>query len=148
VACYVFVDAELPHDGRVRAHHEFFDELRALYESGDAFPNWTDSMLQGLIPDEELRRRVLDEMRPQPWRFWTEPVPAFDGWDHTPGSCLRFKSNRPSAYDAAAEEARERGWPCAEIRAGHFHMLVDPAAVASAILELVARAEGIPTALL
>jgi hypothetical protein len=139
VACYVFVDAELPHDGRIRAHGPFFEELRLLYEGGGAYPNWTDAGLERLVPDTAMRRRVLDEMRPQPWRFWTESVPAFEGWDAAPCAFLRFYPN--PGYDDAAREAKERGWPCAEIRGHHFHMLVDPAAVTDAILDLVRRAQ-------
>ena len=139
VACYVFVDAELPHDGRMRAHGQFFEELRVLYAGGGAFPNWTDAGIERLVPDPAMRRRILEEMRPQPWRFWTEPVPAFEGWDEAPCAFLRFYPN--PGYDVAAQEAKERGWPCTEMRGRHFHMLVDRTAVSGAILDLVGRAQ-------
>lgn len=42
-------------------------------------------------------------------------------------------------YEAAAAEAHSRGWAHRELDGGHFHLLVDPPAVASALLELVAE---------
>ncbi len=39
-------------------------------------------------------------------------------------------------FDAPAARARERGWPVRRIPAGHFHMLVDPAIVAAALIDM------------
>jgi hypothetical protein len=41
-------------------------------------------------------------------------------------------------YRVHAEAARRAGWPVWEIPAGHFHMLVDPAAVAGVVLDAAA----------
>ena len=59
----------------------------------------------------------------------------FDGWPDAPCAYLRFGAN--PAYDAAAAEAQRRGWPLRSIEGDHFHMLVDPAGVADALLDLV-----------
>ena len=80
-----------------------------------------------MVPDPASRRALLAELRPQPWAFWEEPLPVFAGWPDAPCAYLRFAPN--PAYDAAAAEARRRGWSCLELAGGHFHMLVDPDAV-------------------
>jgi hypothetical protein len=136
VAAYVFVDAGLPEDGQPRRGTGGFAQyLRELYARGERFPNWTDESLRDILPDPAVRQSLLAELRPQPWAFWEEPIPVFAGWPDAPCAYLRFTPN--PAYDAAAVEARRRGWPCIELVGGHFHMLVDPGAVADALAELV-----------
>lgn len=140
VAAYVFVDAGLPDNGQPRiGHGAFARQLRELYARGERFPNWTDEQLRAVILDQALRRGLLAQVRPQPWVFWDEPISVFAGWPDAPCAYLRFAPN--PAYDAAADEARSRGWPYAELSGGHFHMLVDPTAVTEALLDL---ARGLP----
>jgi hypothetical protein len=139
VAAYVFDDAGLPAAGAARmGAGAFADGLRAMYAAGRRFPEWTDAQLEPLVPDPARRARLLRGVRPQPWGFWEETIPLPTWWPDAPCAYLRFAPN-PS-YDGAAAEARHRGWPYAEIAAGHFHMLLDPASVAEALLDLVGRA--------
>jgi hypothetical protein len=135
VAAYLFVDAHPPREGGQRpAEGEFRDILRRLYESGGAFPDWTDEDLRELVPDAERRRRLVAELRPPPWPYWEETIPAFSGWPDAPCGFLRFTPN--PAYDEAAEDAAQRRWPSRELAGGHFHMLAGPAGVTEALLEL------------
>jgi hypothetical protein len=41
-------------------------------------------------------------------------------------------------YEGQAEEARGRGWPVRTVSGEHLHQVVDPAGVASALLDLAA----------
>jgi hypothetical protein len=135
VAAYVFVDAGIPHDGETRlGNGPFAVYIHEIYASGGRFPSWTDDDHRELIPDAERRRRVVAELRPPPLVFWEEPIPVFAEWPDAPCGFLRFTPN--PAYDDAAAEARRRGWACAELTGGHFHMLVDPPSVADALLAL------------
>jgi hypothetical protein len=137
VGGYVFVDAILPSDDKPRLEAgPFGDYLRELYASGGRYPDWTEEML-GDIPDPGVRRQLVAEVRPQPWRYWTEPIPVFAGWPDAPCAYVRFKPNE--AYDAAAAEALRRGWPCLEMAGSHFQMLVAPAEVASTVLDAIRR---------
>jgi hypothetical protein len=40
------------------------------------------------------------------------------------------------AYTVHAQRARALGWPVAHLPGGHFHLLVEPAMVAQALLEI------------
>jgi Alpha/beta hydrolase family len=136
VGGYVFVDASIPEDGASRLGllkrelPEAADQLVELLARGWRFPTWGDEDLREEIPDRELRRQVLEELAPRARDFWEEPIPVFEGWPDAPCSYLQFS---PS-YEVAATEARRRGWSCRRLEGGHFHMLVEPSAVAEAIL--------------
>ena len=135
VAGYIFVDAGLPKNGELRAAAgPFAQQLRELYAARRHYPDWTDTDLRQALPDPAWRKRLLSELRPQPLSYWEEPIPVFAGWPDAPCGYLRFGRN--PAYDEAAQ-AHQRGWPYIEIPGQHFHMLVDPAAVATALVELV-----------
>jgi hypothetical protein len=139
VAGCVFVDAGLPIPGLTRLS-TFGDpseqaEFRAYLESGGRFPAWTDAGLAPILPDPDARHQLLAGLRPRGLDFWTEPLPDIPGWPGAPCGYVLFSP----AYAASAAEARRLGWPVAELSAGHFHMLVDPQAVAGALLAVVRR---------
>jgi hypothetical protein len=135
VAAYLFVDAGLPADGALPGGDGGFAEhLRGLYATGGRFPNWTDDELREIVPDVDVRARLVAAQRPRPWAYWEQPIPVPADWPDAPCGLLRFGSN--PAYDVGAAEAERRGWPSLEMAGGHFHMLVDPAAVAAAMREL------------
>lgn len=142
IAAYVFVDAAIPKDGEshldlmASENPEFSREFRRYLESGGRFPTWGEEDLEEQIPDARLRRMVIEELRPRPLAFFEEPIPVFDRWPDAACAYLKFSP----AYDVPAERARGDGWACLGMEAGHFHMLVDPSAVAEALVELGARA--------
>lgn len=140
VAAYIFVDAGLPPPdgesqlGDMETHEpEVAAQLRALLDAGERFPAWRDGDLARVIPNASLRQGVLAELQPRALDYFEEPLPVPEGWPDAPCGYLLFSP----AYAHAAETARESGWPTHELPGGHFHMLVDPAGVADAIIELV-----------
>jgi hypothetical protein len=139
IAAYIFVDAGIPTDGKSRLElmaaedAPFARQLREHLSAGGRFPAWTDDDLAPILPDERIRHRLVEEMRPRPLPFFAEPIPVFAGWPDAPCGYVRFSP----AYDAPARQARAAGWHYREIAAGHFHMLVDPPAVADALLSLL-----------
>jgi hypothetical protein len=146
VAAYLFVDAGIPEDGASRLDllrvelPEVADGLQAHLEAGGRFPEWTDADLAEAVPDAARRRQLLAELQPRGMAFWREPLPVFFGWPDAACAYLQMSEG----YRIPAEQARRDGWAYAEVEAGHFHMLVEPEAVAGAILDLV-RAAGIIT---
>jgi hypothetical protein len=141
VAAYLFVDAGIPMDGYSRLDlmalesPDWAQGFRQYLESGGSFPDWTDDQLRDLLPDGELRQRLLAEMRPRKLDFFTEPIPVFDGWPDAPCGYIQLSP----AYDFAFRQAQSNGWSVAKIDAGHFHMLVEPRRVVERMLEVVSR---------
>jgi hypothetical protein len=141
LSAYVLVDGDLPlapgvGGSRVdllrEASPALADEVEALLAAGGSFPTWRDEDLLEEIPDQRLRARVVVEVRPQPRAFWTEALPAIPGWPDAPCGYLELSPH----YAAASARARDQGWRYRHLRGGHFEMLVRPADVADAILDL------------
>ena len=136
VAGYVFVDAGLPHPGETRLAEmrasvpELAEELHRHLAAGGRFPNWTDEDLREEIPDDAARAALLADLQPRGLDFFEEPLPVIANWPDAPCSYILTSAG----YAATAEAARLAGWPVRVFAAGHFHMLVDPDAVARAIL--------------
>jgi hypothetical protein len=110
----------------------FADFLQELYARGERFPNWRDEDLRDLVPDATIRARLIAELRPQPLAYWQEPLPVIGPWPDAPAAYLHFTS----AYDDAATQARTLGWPYRHLEGEHFHTLVAPALVTTALLDL------------
>ena len=141
ICAYLFVDAGIPRDGLSRIELmklEDKDWAGQFYESllqGESFPTWTEDDLREIIPDKESRQRLVAEIHPRSLSFFTEPIPVYDGWPDAP--CVYIKLSQ--SYDWDAEEANQAGWPVYEWKAGHFHMLVEPLAVADLIVKSVQK---------
>lgn len=140
VAAYIFVDAALPPKEGVSSladmethEPEFASRLRRELEAGSRFPTWDEDNLRDPIPDSSLRQGVLAELQPRAFDYFDEPLPVPEGWPDAPCAYLLFSPT----YTFAVEAARKAGWPSRELPGGHFHMLVEPAAVAEALIELV-----------
>ncbi|WP_432994053.1 alpha/beta fold hydrolase [Dactylosporangium sp. CA-233914] len=137
VAANVFVEAALPaRSGPTRpATDERLAVLRGMAEDG-ILPQWTEwwdpAGLPALFPDPETWRAVSAEQPRLPLSYYEQPVPNPPGWERLPCGYIRFSP----AYEKVAAEARDRGWPVIHIPGAHLHQLVDPDAVAGAIVSL------------
>jgi hypothetical protein len=141
IGAYLFVDAGIPVDGQCRLDlmasedPAFARGFREHLIAGGHFPTWTDDDLAAILPEPRPRQQLIAELRPRALAFFAEPIPVFAGWPDAPCAYLQFSS----AYDVPAQRARDAGWPYRAIAAGHFHMLVDPVAVADALLDLTGQ---------
>jgi len=147
VAGYVFLDAALPPARptsrldlmRAELPGEPVDELASLLATGGTFPDWTETDLRELVPDQVARAALVRSLRPRGEDFFTDPVPVVADWPDAPCGLLRLSP----AYDGALRLARLRGWPVLEgpddRPGGHFAALVDPGAVADDLEDLLAR---------
>jgi len=139
VHAYVFVDAGIPSNGATRfdliksEDPEWAEQFQEELKRGERFPNWSFDDLQEVIPDELLRKQMVAEIRPRGYSFFAEPIPVFPGWPDA--SCVYIQFSAP--YKRPAAWARQAGWPTYQLEAGHFHMLVDPAAVTDLLVEAV-----------
>lgn len=132
VTGYLFVDAGLPHPGKSQLE-EMPEELRQLLAAGSRFPNWTDEDLREELPDGRARKLLLAQVQPRPLTFFEEVLPEVSGWPDAPAGYLLFTQG----YRPYLEQAQRAGWPSRVLPAGHFHMLVDPVAVAATLVELL-----------
>ncbi len=139
VKAYLFVDAGLPHPDRSQLDEmevsvpAIAQELRQLLASGERFPNWSDEDLSDDLPDRGVRQQVLAEVQPRSLDFFEEVMPDIPGWPDAKSGYLLFTEG----YRHFLEQAQRAGWPNRTFQAGHFHMLVDPAAVAAVLVELI-----------
>lgn len=138
VAGYIFMDAGLPKANASRLDQfesrEAADEWRRQATNG-LIPTWTEDDLAEVIPDAAIRRRFVSELRPTPLVVYEEPLPVFAGWPDAPCAYIQLSP----FYAPYAARARQSGWPTHQFDAGHFHMLVDPAAVADALLDVAGQ---------
>jgi hypothetical protein len=139
VSAYVFVDAGIPRTRATRLDlmksedPEWANEFQKDLERGERFPTWSMDDLREIIPDENLRRQMVAELRPRGLDFFTEAIPVFNGWPDAPCIYIQFSE----AYEWDSSQARQAGWSTYRLEAGHFHMLVDEKVVTDIIVNAV-----------
>lgn len=142
----VFVDAEIPHEGR-----SLFEEVpaaaaehvRSLARNGQ-LPTWDrwfpQEEVEAVLPDPELRSRFVAELPEVPIAYLEEPAHLAPSWSSVRCGYLRISWE----YDGAAAEAEQRGWPTVRIEADHLAMLTRPEEITSALARVVASVTGQP----
>jgi hypothetical protein len=141
IHAYVFVDAGIPRDGATRLDlmksedPEWAKQFEAKLERGEKFPTWSSNDLREIIPDENLRKKLVAEIHPRGLDFFTEPIPVFGHWPDAP--CVYIQFSAP--YEKPAAQARQSGWQTYELKVGHFHLLVDASAVTDIIVAAVGK---------
>jgi hypothetical protein len=139
IFAYIFVDAGIPRDGLSRLDLmklEDPDWAARFHQSllqGEQFPTWSEDDLKEILPDGETRRKLVAEIRPRSLPFFVEPIPVQAGWPDAPCIYIKFSAS----YEWDAMQAKNAGWPDYEIETGHFHMLVDPIAIADLLVTAV-----------
>ena len=137
----VFADAALPPLASAPGPATVVDTgflplLRELATDGmvPPWPDWwPDEDLSPLFPDAQTQHTVTGEAPALPLAFYTEPLPpAPDSWPTCRCAFLQFSPG----YQEPAAAARSRGWPVRELPGEHLHMLIDPDAVAAALIDL------------
>lgn len=139
IYAYIFVDAGIPRDGLSRLDlmkledAPWAEQFHQSLLQGEKFPTWSEEDLEEIIPDSETRRKLVAEIRPRSLPFFVEPIPVQAGWPDAPCIYIKFSA----AYEWDALQAKEAGWPAYSIDVAHFHMLVDPIAVADLLVTSV-----------
>jgi hypothetical protein len=140
-AAVVFADAALPPlpaapGPATVVDTRFLPFLRELATDGIVPPWpewWPDEDLSALFPDAATQRTILGEAPALPFACYAEELPPVpDSWTACPCAYLQFSAG----YQEQAAAARSRGWPTRELPGEHLHMLIDPAAVAAALIDL------------
>jgi pimeloyl-ACP methyl ester carboxylesterase len=139
VGAAVFADAQLPHPGLSwldTAPAPLREQLLGMVRDG-LLPPWHEWFPPGaiaeLLPDRELRRRLVAEVPRLPVAYFEEAAPATRNWDTLRRALLRFSA----PYDLAADEAERLGWWVARKDWDHLRMLTAPVAVADLIAQAI-----------
>jgi pimeloyl-ACP methyl ester carboxylesterase len=135
VDAVVFLDAALPTaGGSPVAPPEFLAFLRERADPEGLLPPWTRwwdaADVAPLFPDDATRAAIQAEEPRLPLSYYAQTVPAPQAWEQVPAGYVAFGD----AYAEQMEQARSRCWPVAELPGLHLHQLVDPAAVADAVV--------------
>jgi pimeloyl-ACP methyl ester carboxylesterase len=136
LAALVFVDAGLPAPSGTTAvaPPDFLDFLRGLADDTGTLPPWTrwwpEEDVAELFVDDETRLRVQAEEPRLPLSYYEQAVPAPTAWQQVPAGYVAFGE----VYADETARARQLGWPVRVLPGLHLHQLVDPAAVADAVL--------------
>lgn len=141
VHAYVFVDAGIPQNQATRLdlmkleEADWARQFQEYLEGGGRFPNWSSEDLREILPSNKLREQMVAEIHPRALDFFTEPIPVFERWPDAPCVYILFSES----YQRAAVQAREAGWQTHELKARHFHMLVDAKSVTDLIVDAVTK---------
>lgn len=141
VRALVFTDAGLPSDGPATpaAPPGLRAFLADLVERDGRLPVWSrwwpEDEVAGLFPDRGTRAAVEAEQARLPAAYFDATVPSPPGWQDRPAAYLAFGET----YAAERDDAHARGWPVATLAGGHLHQLVEPGAVADALVGLLGR---------
>lgn len=136
----VFVDAALPAGAHAPVvPPDLLEHLRGLADPDGLLPPWTqwwpDDAVGALFPDAATRAEVEAGQPRLPLSYAEGRVEVPAGWGSRPCAYLAFGAT----YAEETARARALGWPVEVVDGGHLHQLVDPDAVATAVLDLAAR---------
>jgi hypothetical protein len=124
----VWIDALMPaRDGATVPDDDIRSRVAVLVKDGriaDWTTWWGPGVFDELVPDPQLRAAIRAESHELPADFYDVAVPVPDVW---PEGGAQYVQLSP-AYEDAAAEARERGWPVSGHRHGsHLDVANDPA---------------------
>ena len=137
----LYLDAALPPESgdATLAPAGLLAHLAGLADPDGVLPPWTrwwdDEDIAAVVPDARVRAGIRQEEPRMPLAYFRSRLGAPPGWAGQPQAYLAFG-------DTYAEEtafARALGWPTTVLDGAlHLHHLVDPDAVATAVLDLAA----------
>ena len=141
----VYLDAALPpeHGDATLAPDGLLDHLAALADGDGLLPPWTrwwgDDDVATVVPDPTVLAAIRAEEQRMPLAYFRSRLGAPDGWVTRPQAYLALGGT----YAEETALARRLGWPTTVLGGAlHLHHLVDPDAVADAILDLAVAFDG------
>lgn len=146
VTSMLMINGRLPEDGARPAERDspFMTTLNNLVRPDDYLPpwhRWWGPMVESMIPDDEVRQRILSECRPTPRSLYDQPIPAPELPPSVGCGFLGLGDMYLPSYDLALEN----GWAANRVGGEHLALVVQPVLVAGALLSLCRRAEQLRT---
>lgn len=141
----VHIDAALPpvHGDAPLAPPAVLEHLTELADDDGLLPPWSrwwpeEDFVQ-VLPDPEARAHLREHERRMPLSYFRSRLGAPAGWADQPQGYLAFGDT----YADETAFARAHAWPTTVLDGAlHLHHLVDPDAVAAAVLDLAAALGG------
>jgi pimeloyl-ACP methyl ester carboxylesterase len=135
----VYLDASVPRDGEsnndVIGPKMTADLRLAAHDGGEGWRVPPAAYVVAPLSDA-IRPWVEARLMPRPLRAFEEKVLLrSDAAAALPRAFLRT-SLQSALYEALTNRARAAGWYCRDLKGGHYAMLTEPHAVASALIEL------------
>jgi hypothetical protein len=139
----VHVDAALPPaagEAVPMAPPAMLEYLTELADADGLLPPWSrwwpEEEFAQVLSDPRARADLREHERGMPLSYFRSRLGAPAGWAYQPQAYLAFGDT----YAPETTFAREHGWPTVVLDGAlHLHHLVDPDAVAGAVLDLAAR---------
>ncbi len=139
----VHIDAALPvasGEEAPMAPAAMLDHLTGMADDDGLLPPWSrwwpEEDFAPVLPDAAARAELREHERRMPLSYFRSRLGAPDGWAEQPQAYLAFGDT----YAQETAFARAHGWPTTVLDGAlHLHHLVDPDAVAAAVLDLAAR---------
>lgn len=137
---YIFVDAGLPTPGQAwmeTVPPELAAQVREMADAEGWLPPWPlwwgEEAMTELLPDRSVRRLFVAGCPRLPLAMFEEIRPAIPLRPDAPAAYLQLSQ----AYEVEAAEARELGWPVAQVMSHHLAMLTEPGRVAGSLHDLL-----------
>lgn len=143
VVASVFVDAGLPHPGESALDvlpPPAVEQLREMTVEGwlPPWPSWwPPEQLHAMLPDERLRRLLVDTCPRLPASLFSQSLPALG--DHELGACSYLRLS--GVYNTFADQAEQAGWPVRRLEGHHLAIVTSPAEVADSLTDIVDTTE-------
>ena len=141
----VHVDAALPpeHGDATMAPEGLLDHLDRIADDDGLLPPWTrwwpDEDVAAVVPDAKVLAGIRAQEQRMPVSYFHSRLGAPEGWVGRPQAYLAFGDT----YGEETAFALEHGWPTTVLDGAlHLHHLVEPDAVAAAVLDLAAALGG------
>jgi hypothetical protein len=138
----VYVDAALPptSGAATLAPQALLDHLAGLADPDGVLPPWTrwwsDEDVAAVVPDPHVLAGIRAREPRLPLSYVRSELGAPPGWQDAPQAYLALGAT----YADELALARRQGWPHLVVaEAGHLHHLVEPDAVAAAVVDLAGR---------
>lgn len=139
-----YVDAVVPGEGPFyEASEEFIAFVDSLPTAGSLLPPWPTwwggEAIARLLPDQELRQRIVADTPSAPRSLYDDPVPLPVGWMTRRGCC--FLQLSPAYADDRAR-AEGYGWITVERNGQHLDVAARPQDVGPTLIDLFERARA------
>ncbi|MFF9126914.1 alpha/beta fold hydrolase [Streptomyces sp. NPDC014889] len=136
----VFVDSNVPVDGRTFLSGFDSDDVRRALDANDGFwpPLPPDDYAGQELTDGQIRR-IVTEGTPHPGATLTEPAVLQRPVGELPATYVKCLLDGPEPLPAVAEALKSERWELVEMDTGHWPMFSRPRELARVLVEAAVR---------